>query len=438
MTTTPWGEAGALRERKLSPGPGSQPEAKARNQRMRLMGAAMAAFSTKGYEATRVADVLEIAGVSRQTFYRHFANKQEAYLATLHTGMKLAGKAMLDGYEETTGSWDSRLETMMRALFDLVIAQPAGFRMALVEVHAAGPDALDLLELMSDGVERAVMEVLRDAPGQQSGLPRTAVRGILNGVRGMIATRVREGREHELPELVPGLLTWALSYGTPHELLYQLEPPSTPSSRQRISPGARGRILHAMADLVAEHGYNDLKIADVAERAAVSLTTFYDNFAGKEDAFLGTLAEAQQRLLEVTLPAYLSIDDWPRAIAAASRAFTGFLSTDPTAAKIGGIHVWATGGPALDLRRKGLAAFATLLDEGFARYPDTPLVAAEAIASSIDALLFDQIRRAGPERIYEVAPVGIFLALAPFIGSDAAVAIANEKQTPRQMDAAAL
>jgi AcrR family transcriptional regulator len=428
MTTTPWGEAGALRERKLSPGPGSEPELKARNQRLRLMGGAMATFSTKGYEATRVADILEIAGVSRQTFYRHFANKQECYLATLHTGMKLAGKAMVDSYEQATGSWDERLETMMRALFDLVIAQPAGFQMAVVEVHAAGPEALDLLELMSDGVERAVMDVLRDAP-HQSGLPRAAVRGILNGVRGMVATRVREGRERELPGLVPGLLPWALSYGTPHELLYQVERPTAPMPTHR-TPGARGRILQAMADLVAEHGYNDLKISDIAERAAVSLTTFYDNFMGKEEAFLATLAEAQQRLLETTLPAYLSTDDWPRAIAAAARAFTSFLSTDPTAAKIGGVHVWATGGPALELRRKGLAAFAMLLDEGFARYPDTPPVAAEAIASSIDALIFDQIRRAGPERIYEITPVGIFLALSPFIGSDAAVAIANEKSAP--------
>lgn len=430
MTTTPWGEAGALRDRRLPPGPGSEPELKARNQRMRLMGAAMAAFSTKGYEATRVADILEIAGVSRQTFYRHFANKQECYLATLHTGMKLAGKAMLDSYEQTSGPWDERLETMMRALFDLVIAQPAGFQMAVVEVHAAGPDALDLLELMSDGVERAVMDILHDAPNQ-SGLPRTAVRGILNGVRGMVATRVREGRERELPDLVPGLLEWALSYGTPYELLYQLDKPAPTLSSQRVAPGGRGRILHAMADLVAEHGYNDLKISDIAERASVSLTTFYDSFYGKEEAFLATLAEAQQRLLEVTLPAYLSTDDWPRAIAAASRAFTSFLSTDPTAAKIGGVHVWATGGPALELRRRGLAAFATLLDEGFVRYPDTPAIAAEAIASSIDALIFDQIRRAGPERIYEITPVGVFLALAPFIGSDAAVAIANEKPTPR-------
>lgn len=401
-----------------------------RNQRERLLGAAVAAFADKGYDGTRVADVLAIAGVSRQTFYQHFANKHECYMATLDSSLKMAGAAMLAGYERTSGTWNERLEAMLQLLMELVIAQPAAFRMALVEVHAAGRDALELLETMSDGVERSVMSTLRDSP-DQSGLPREAVRGILAGVRKMIYTRVREGREDELPALVPGMLEWALCYRTPPEPLRQ--PHEVPAALAAVRPpdaDGRQRILYAVTDLVAARGYRDVKISDIAERAAVSLTTFYGYFDGKEEAFLATLADAQQRLLEATLPAYMSTDDWPRAIGAASRAFMAFLATDPTTAQLGGVEAWASGRAGLELRAQGLANFRALLDEGFRRYPDTPPIAGEAIAASIDSLLFDQLRRAGADRLYEVAPVGVFLSLAPFIGSDAAAEAANEAAIP--------
>jgi AcrR family transcriptional regulator len=46
-----------------------------RNQRERLFGAMIAVVSEKGYEATTVADVIELCGVSRSDFYKHFANK---------------------------------------------------------------------------------------------------------------------------------------------------------------------------------------------------------------------------------------------------------------------------------------------------------------------------------------------------------------------------
>jgi AcrR family transcriptional regulator len=391
------------------------------------MGAAVATFGERGYEATRVADVLAVAGVSRQTFYKHFANKHDCFLATLHNSLRLAGFVMLQGFQAAEGSWHDRLAAMMDLLTQLVVAQPAGFRMALIEVHAAGPDALDLLEQMSDAVERSVMEILRDVP-EQSGLPRAAVRGVLGGVRTIIAHRLRQGREDELPQLAGELLQWALSYETPAmplPVLSGLEVDPALELSADVSP--RRRIIRAVTDIVAEYGYTDLKVADIAARAGISLTTFYTLFAGKEEAFLATLCDAKEKVLAATLPAYFSTDDWPRAVNAASRTFSGFLATDPTAAKLGGVEVWASGGEVLELRASWLATFATLLDEGFHRYPDTPVLAREAITASVDALLFDQVRRTGPRGLYEVAPVGVFLVLAPFIGSNAAAEIANEE-----------
>jgi Bacterial regulatory proteins, tetR family len=72
---TPWGSADELRERRLHPSNGMSREEVARNQRERLFGAMVAAVAEKGYEASTVADALELSGVSRSAFYEHFANK---------------------------------------------------------------------------------------------------------------------------------------------------------------------------------------------------------------------------------------------------------------------------------------------------------------------------------------------------------------------------
>ena len=70
MTATPWGDADRLRARKLSPGPGKSEEDVSAHQRERLLGATVAVVAEKGYDATRVEDILLVAAVSRNALKR--------------------------------------------------------------------------------------------------------------------------------------------------------------------------------------------------------------------------------------------------------------------------------------------------------------------------------------------------------------------------------
>ena len=45
--------------------------------RERLQGAALALYSSKGFEVTTVAEIAQAAGLTERTFYRHFADKRE-------------------------------------------------------------------------------------------------------------------------------------------------------------------------------------------------------------------------------------------------------------------------------------------------------------------------------------------------------------------------
>ena len=56
--------------------------------RKHILEAALGCFSSKGYEATSVAEICEAAGVSKGAFYHHFATKQAVFLALLSDWLK--------------------------------------------------------------------------------------------------------------------------------------------------------------------------------------------------------------------------------------------------------------------------------------------------------------------------------------------------------------
>lgn len=57
--------------------------AKGAAMRQRLLNASARVFARKGYEATRVQDIVKLARTSYGNFYRHFRNKDEILLAVL-------------------------------------------------------------------------------------------------------------------------------------------------------------------------------------------------------------------------------------------------------------------------------------------------------------------------------------------------------------------
>ena len=52
-----------------------------RNQRERMLAAVIDVVSDVGYASMTVSDVISRAGVSRRTFYEHFVNKEDVFLA---------------------------------------------------------------------------------------------------------------------------------------------------------------------------------------------------------------------------------------------------------------------------------------------------------------------------------------------------------------------
>src|SRR6478609_3320966 len=148
MTRTPWGDAAELRDRKLRPGRGTPREEAERNQRERLFAAMVATVAEKGYEATTVADLVELSGVSRSAFYKHFSDKQNCFLAAIEAligpALERASEALTPGDEGPSDP--ERTRTVFEDLIRGIAAQPAAAAMCLVEVYAGGPEAVAILD----------------------------------------------------------------------------------------------------------------------------------------------------------------------------------------------------------------------------------------------------------------------------------------------------
>ncbi len=427
VTATPWGESRELSARKLRPGPSAAREAVEANQRERIFGAMVAAVAEHGYEATRVADVLAISGVSRNTFYKHFDNKLDCFLATMDAVILCGSSNVIATYTSHDGPWDARLTDGFEALTATLAAQPAAARLFYVESAAAGPEAVAKVDEFGDRIFEISRSSLEDSP-DYSGMPYELLRALLRGMRRVMQTRLRNGREAELTEIAPELMRWALCYRTPPEPLHR--PSEPPKQEFAVTPRDLGdpgeRIMSAVIELMADKGYRALTITDIAQRAGVSLTTFYRLFKGKDDAAIAALRRSTEQIVEAVGPAFRAPDDWSQAAGDGLRAFFGFLVLERPYARFGGVDVHSGSPLILDVREQLMTSAWKFFIEDTREHPAiTPLVG-EAIGASVDALVFDQITRHGERRLYEITPVAIYLALTPFVGAERACAIANQ------------
>lgn len=116
------------------------PDEVAADQQKRLFEALAVVMGEKGYSNTSVGDLLKHARVSRATFYQQFQSKQDCFMA----GYARMQSNIVDRLRQapTSGSPLQRFATVLNGYLNFLAADPPTARLFLVEVYAAGPDAL--------------------------------------------------------------------------------------------------------------------------------------------------------------------------------------------------------------------------------------------------------------------------------------------------------
>jgi AcrR family transcriptional regulator len=424
MVRTPWGDAAQLREKKLRPGRGTPRKEAERNQRERLFAAMVATVAEKGYEATTVADLVELSGVSRSAFYRHFDDKQGCFLAAVEAMVEPALKRI--GRDESAPAGAERARAAFASLMELIVAQPAAAKMCIVEVYAAGPEGAKLIDRSMDQATALAAALLEQVP-EREGLPIEFVRALVGGIQKVIHKRLYRGQEDQLMDLVPQLWDWLFSYPVPPGPLRATRRrlvKAVPFAERQAQSNPPERVLRALAAVVAEKGYPDTTVAEIVERASTSQRTFYEHFANKEDAIVKALDSGSAHMLAAALPAFRRAPDWPHAVHDTQEAMFAFGAEEPEYARLGGVEMYAAGKRALDQREVVTEGMEGLLAPGYELKPETPPIAAEAIGGALYSLLYDHVNRKGPETLPDLVPTLVYVTLAPFLGGDEAYEVA--------------
>jgi AcrR family transcriptional regulator len=148
-----------------------------------------------------VADVLRGAGVSRETFYEQFRDKEACFLAAFDAASDLlaAGLAYAVGEAGDPDDPDARFDRLEAALgtyLDLLAQQRALARTFLIDVYGAGPAALARrVEVMDRFVD--LVAGIVGAEGED----RFACEAIVASISSMVTMRVASGDHASLPEL---------------------------------------------------------------------------------------------------------------------------------------------------------------------------------------------------------------------------------------------
>jgi AcrR family transcriptional regulator len=410
-----------LRQRRLYPGGGTPPEEVARNQRERLFAATVAIASEKGYEAMTVADVLALSGVSRSAFYKHFASKSECLTAAASELLDPAVEALLPSGDGRTPRQPGEA---FAGFFRLVESEPAAARVCFVELHAAGEEGEAVGDRAFETLAEAAEAVLAAAGAAGAHSPEM-VRALLGGVRKLVHTRLSRREEESLAELAPSLWQWLAGIVPPPQ---SLESPR----RQRAAAGPRfegytpgERIARAVASVVAEKGYGETSTDDIAARAAISLSTFYANFADKHDAVLGAMEMSGAQITALAVPAARRAAHWEEGVRALYESICAYFAAEPAMAHLALVGVYGAGGRARGRRDRVIDSLAEMLAPGFAENPAAPAVSAEAIGATVYALMREQLRREGPESLGVVVPLATYITLVGFVGPERAAAAAN-------------
>lgn len=172
-------------------------------RRQLILEAMVRVVGHQGYKATSVADVIAEADVSRTTFYKHFDDKHECFLAAYDmVTERVLDEVIANCNGEQT--WLERVRIGLTTIVEMFALDPQLARTAIVEVAAAGADAR---QRHWDAITRFT-EFLEDGEELAGGreLPDNIALMAAGAVSGLIFDELLTGRAERLPQLLPDLL----------------------------------------------------------------------------------------------------------------------------------------------------------------------------------------------------------------------------------------
>ncbi|WP_156754877.1 TetR/AcrR family transcriptional regulator [Actinokineospora pegani] len=165
-----------------------------RSQRLRLLRAVLDVVAERGYADANLTEVVDLARVSRRTFYELFPNKEECFVTALTAYTGAALDAMSAAVADAGDDWRTHLRAVVHAYLDFLAAHPACTQATHVGALSGGETVQRVLvgnrALMADLLER----VSRPAGEVPASLLGVCVGALMDVIR----TKLTHGRAEGL------------------------------------------------------------------------------------------------------------------------------------------------------------------------------------------------------------------------------------------------
>ena len=200
-------------------------------------------------------------------------------------------------------------------------------------------------------------------------------------------------------------------------------------SPEQVAESQRQRLMGAMVEAVARHGYDQVRTAELVKLAGVSKSTLYRHFQSKEECFVATFDEIVSQGAGWIGEAYGRGKGLEERLAAGIESFAAIVATEPAAARLVLVDSLTLGGTGVGPRERAAERFQAMVSESFAseRTPISPLQA-QAIVAGMRRVAYRALRRGEPESLRAEVPALAQWALG-FRGA------ARERPAPAPMPA---
>jgi AcrR family transcriptional regulator len=117
------------------------------------------------------------------------------------------------------------------------------------------------------------------------------------------------------------------------------------------NPDVRRRLLRAAGELIGEHGFTGLRVEEIAERAELSVGTFYLYFEGKDDLFAQLVVAVTEMLRRQIQAVYAgegtvaqrlerALDTYLDYVERNERGFLYFRDAGTVHTTVGPLNIW--------------------------------------------------------------------------------------------------
>ena len=425
--TSPAGRRSLYRQ--LRPGPGRGREEVLANQRSRLRCATIELVAERGYDSTTVGDIVQLAGVSKTSFYEQFSGKDECFIATCDTALRAAASAVLHG-ESSAGEGRDSLRAGLTALAELIVAQPKGAKLVLVDGLASTPAIRGHVSRRFGLLEALVRERL--ATAGQGRLPNPLIAGIVRGIEHHARRCVGAECPDRFRGLVDPLLDWGLGFNC--EEASATFAPVAPTGATVLAARALAEATSARAPvdtrdlLIAEtlrlashEGFAALTPSRIRRAAGVSRRSFDTNFDDATSCFLAAVEAELGAVFARALRAAPAEGNWGERTCLALDGFAVSLVGAPDLARLAFVETLDAAPASLLWRERLVADWAEALYRGAPAGSRPSPAVAESTIAAIWGFLADMVAARRLHLLPTQTARLAFFALAPALGARRAV-----------------